>query len=172
MDTQLDRAVDRAMDLISQGRKPGMAFTAAGEECGYTASDVASASAQRKVRVEDARRIEGGVLTVAQAKDFLRRHLSGRVDVPPHIRRAASRVFFNTMTLPRAERNLIAEVLAVTDPMIDADMSVVHDEVRRLWAHLPAGFDPRIPRKLHPPLPETSFLYPLLMNCAIYRYHR
>lgn len=164
----LRRAAQRMADLIREGVAPAVAATMAAEESGLEAGKVGAECAAIRAEIEAQRRHELGQLTDQQARDHLREHLATRTDIDRDIRRVAGKVFYDVMRAGRGAAN-ISEAFIEHADHLDAEQSVqVQYLLLQLWLKLPAGYDPRTPRKAT--IGRNSFMWPELEMSAFYRW--
>ena len=102
----MERAVERMAALIRDGQRPAYAARITAHETGLPENEIAAACAKHGADVAQRLRIEAGRMTQDEARAFLREHLSPREHVRREARRVAATVFFNTMTVNRADRNI------------------------------------------------------------------
>jgi hypothetical protein len=164
----IEDAVERMAALIREGKPPRIAAMIAAHESGLEASAVASATAEMGAAVARRRRQENRILTQEEAREFLRKHLSPRIEVDRDARRAAATVFFATMTVEPAGRNIVRDWNEATDDLDQDQWLIAAYELHRLWTFLPDGWDPRPSRST--PIPKTSFMWPLHERCAWWRW--
>ena len=164
----MDRAVERMAALIRDGHRPAYAARIAAHETGLPENEIAAACAKHGANVAERMRIEAGRMTQDEARAFLREHLSPREHVRRESRRVAAQVFFATMTVNRADRNISAAFTEASEALDRDAWLIACHELYRLWAALPESMDPR-PVRLAP-IPRSSFMWPMHENCPFYRW--
>lgn len=164
----MERAVERMAALIRDGQRPAYAARIAAHETGVPEHDVAEACARTGAEIADRLRIEAGRMTQDEARAFLREHLAPRENVRREARRVAAQVFFATMTVRRADRNISQAFRDASEQLDEEAWLIACHELYRLWAALPESMDPRSVRLAQ--VPRSSFMWPLLEGCPFYRW--
>lgn len=164
----IEYAVERMAALIQEGKRPEHAALIAAQELGFTPSEVAKATAQRGAEIARRRREEARILTQEQARDFLRTNLSPRVDLDRHARKAAARVFFSTVTVEPAARNIVRDWDEAVAELDDDQWLIAANILYQLWRALPDGWDPRPPRRTE--ITRSSFMWPAIEQSAWWRW--
>jgi len=164
----MDRAVERMAALIRDGHRPAYAARISAHEHNLDEHEVARECARHGADVAERLRIEQGRMTQDEARAFLREHLSPRENVDRAARRCASRVFFATMTVSRADRNIVRDWNEAADGLSEDAWLIAAFELYRLWSLLPENMDPRPLRST--PIPKSSFMWPYHERCAWYRW--
>jgi hypothetical protein len=163
---QADDAIDRASYLAGVGKSWSIAIAIAADEYGMDMYRLAELAAERSKAVQEERRERSGRFTKDAAKRFLQKHRDSHL--PMHARRAAALVFFETITKPRNERNIISEFEQATSGLSEDEWLIAERELYRFWTLLPPLYDPRPIRRT--PITRESFMWPIMQKSAFYRW--
>ena len=164
----MERAVERMAALIRDGQRPAYAARIAAHEHGLNENEIAAECARHGADVAQRLRIEAGRMTQDEARAFLREHLTPREWVRRDARQCASKVFYGTMTVNRADRNISQAFSEAAEQLDEEAWLIACHELYRLWAALPESMDPRPVRLAQ--VARHSFMWPLLEGCCFYRW--
>lgn len=159
-------AVDRASYLAGVGKPWAIALAIAADEYGMELHDLAELAAERSKAVQDERRERSGRFTKLAAHAFLRKHRDETL--PVCARKAAALVFFDTITKPRNERNIIRQFEEATSGLSEEEWLIAERELYRFWTLLPPLYDPRPTKRT--PIGRDSFMWPIMQRSAFYRW--